>query len=50
MNNSYSSDGALIIGLLNTRLIRNKVEYIVELLCEFQLDLVCITETWLAYF
>ena len=47
MNNPYSSDGAFDIGLLNISSIRSKVKYIVELLSEFQLDLLCITETWL---
>ena len=49
MNNSSTSasGSALTIGLLNVRSIRNKVEYIVELLSEFHLDLLCITETWL---
>ena len=47
MNNPYSSDSALNIGLLHIRSIRYKMEYIVELFNEFQLDLLCITETWL---
>ena len=47
MNTPYSSDSALNIGLLSICSIRNKVEYIVELLSEFPLDLVCVTETWL---
>ena len=47
MNNPYSSDSALNIGLFNIHSVRNKVEYIIKLLSEFQLDLLCITETWL---
>ena len=47
MTNLFSFDGALNIVLLNIRLIGNKVEYIVELFNEFQLDLLCITDTWL---
>ena len=47
MNYTSSSDCILNIGLLNIRSIRNKVEYIIELLEEFQLDVMCITETWL---
>ena len=45
MNNSYSSDGARNARLLDTHSVRDKVEYIVELLSGFQLDLLCITET-----
>ena len=47
MNNPYSSDSARNIGLLEISSVRNKVEYIIELLSKFQLDLLCITETWL---
>ena len=47
MNNPFSSDSALNIGLLDTHSIRNEVKYIVEFLSEFQLDLFCIIETWL---
>ena len=32
---------------MNTRSIRNKVLYVVESLAEHNLDLLCITETWL---
>ena len=35
MNNPCPSDGTLNIGLLNIRSVRNKGEYIVELLNEF---------------
>ena len=41
------NDRPLNVGLINIRSIRNKVEYINELLSEFQLDLMCVTETWL---
>ena len=44
MNNLFSSYGILNIGLLNIHSVKNKVEYIVELLSEFQLNLLCITE------
>ena len=47
MDNPYPSNVPLNIGLLNIYLVRNKVEDIVELLNEFQLDLLCITETGL---
>ena len=41
------NDRPLNVGLINIRSIKNKVEYINELLSEFQLDLMCVTETWL---
>ena len=47
MTNLYSCDSALTIRLFNICSIRNRVEYTVKLLSEFQLDLLCITETWL---
>lgn len=47
MSNTPQSFDALNIGLLNIRSLRNKVDYIVELLNEFNLDLLCLTETWL---
>ena len=34
-------------GLLNIRSIRNKVGHVVEVLTEFNLDIFCLTETWL---
>ena len=40
MNDPYSCDSARNVGLLNIRSVRNKVEYIAELLKEFWLDLV----------
>ena len=47
MNNSFSSDSALNIGLLNILQLETRLVYIVELLSEFLLDFMCITETWL---
>ena len=38
---------SLRMGLFNARSVRNKVEHIVEILNEFKLDVLCITETWL---
>ena len=37
----------LIVGLLNCRSMRNKIIFIAETLKEFNLDILCITETWL---
>lgn len=39
--------GAIHVGLLNVRSLRNKVDHIGELLSEFNLDMLCLTETWL---
>ena len=47
MNNIHQSIHALNIGLLNVRSLRNKVHYVAELLREFNLDMLCLTETWL---
>ena len=35
------------VGLLNVRSLRNKVHFVIESLKECNLDLLCITETWL---
>ena len=35
------------MGLLNARSMRNKIDYINEILNEFSLDILCLTETWL---
>ena len=35
------------IGLINIRSIRNKLGHVVEVLSEFNLDVLCLTETWL---
>ena len=35
------------IGLLNTRSMRKKLLYISESLMEFDIDVLCLTETWL---
>ena len=47
MNNPFSYDSALNNEILNILSVTNKVKYIVELLSKLQLDLLCITETWL---
>ena len=39
--------GLLRIGLFNTRSVRNKLHHIAETLNEFELDILCLTETWL---
>ena len=39
--------GLLRIGLFNTRSVRNKLHHIAETLNEFDLDILCLTETWL---
>ena len=41
------SQSGLNVGLLNIRSMRNKLLYIGELINEFRLDLLCLTETWL---
>ena len=38
---------SLKAGLLNIRSIRNKIIHVVEVLNEFQLHILCLTETWL---
>ena len=35
------------MGLLNIRSLRNKTDYISEVLNELSLDILCLTETWL---
>ena len=42
-----SSSSPIKIGLLNIRSIRNKISYVSELVSEFNLDVLCLTETWL---
>ena len=42
-----SNPGLLRIGLFNTRSVRNKLHHIAETLNEFDLDILCLTETWL---
>ena len=37
----------LKVGLLNIRSVRNKICYVAEILDEFSLDVLCLTETWL---
>ena len=37
----------LRIGLFNTRSVRNKLHHIAETLNEFDLDILCLTDTWL---
>ena len=42
-----SNPGLLRIGLFNTWSVRNKLHHIAETLNEFDLDILCLTETWL---
>ena len=42
-----SNPGLLRIGLFNTRSVRNKLHHIAETLNEFDLDILCLPETWL---
>ena len=42
-----SNPGLLRIGLFNTQSVRNKLHHIAETLNEFDLDILCLTETWL---
>ena len=42
-----SNPGLLRIGLFNTQAVRNKLHHIAESLNEFDLDILCLTETWL---
>ena len=42
-----SNPGLLRIGLFNTRSVRNKLHHIAETLNEFDLDILCLIETWL---
>ena len=42
-----SNPGLLRIGLFNTLSVRNKLHHIAETLNEFDLDILCLTETWL---
>ena len=42
-----SNPGLLRIGLFNTRSVRTKLHHISEILNEFDLDILCLTETWL---
>ena len=42
-----SSPGLLRIGLFNTRSVCNKLHHVAETLNEFDLDILCLTETWL---
>ena len=42
-----SNPGLLKIGLFNTRSVHNKLHHIAESLNEFDLDILCLTETWL---
>lgn len=37
------------MGLFNARSMRNKLTYIAETLREYNLDVLCITETWLLH-
>ena len=39
--------GPLKAGLFNIRSMRNKLGFVIELLHEFDLDVLCLTETWL---
>ena len=48
MNNNQQSIHLFNIGLINVCYLMNKVDYVVELLSEFNLDLLCLTETWLS--
>ena len=47
VNSSFNNNNFLKFGLINIHSIRNKLTTVSEILDETQLDLLCITETWL---
>ena len=47
MNNIHQSIHTLNTGLLNVHSLRNRLHYVAEFLREFNLDMLCLTDTWL---